>query len=107
MAWKSGLAVTAGITIFLYAGYTMIQHRSMLKLTQEEFTKVPSEVILELAIAAVFCLWGSLGLAGNLEPISALHAQGGLDTYEYRPDFASFNHRGHLLPLVVEPISSH
>ena len=28
----------------------------------------------------------------------------GLDAYQFRPDFMSFNHRGHAIPLSVEPI---
>ena len=29
----------------------------------------------------------------------------GLDAFHFRPDFMSFNHRGHAIPLSVEPIS--
>lgn len=32
--------------------------RDMLKLTQEEFERVPAQIIVEVLLAAVLCMWG-------------------------------------------------
>ncbi|EIE18898.1 hypothetical protein COCSUDRAFT_54802 [Coccomyxa subellipsoidea C-169] len=101
----SGMAVIAGIALFVFAGYETLRYRDMLKLTQEEFESVPAQVVVEVLLAAILCMWGSLQLAGNFKPISALANQEGLDANVFRPDFMSFNHRGHAIPLAVEPLN--
>ncbi|CAL8463896.1 g3431 [Coccomyxa elongata] len=102
----SGMAVTAGIALFVLAGYQTLRYRDMLKLTQEEFETVPAHVIVEVLLAAALCMWGSVQLAGAFKPISALANQEGLDANVFRPDFMSFNHRGHAVPLAVEPLNT-
>ncbi|KAK9827623.1 hypothetical protein WJX81_007760 [Elliptochloris bilobata] len=101
----SALAILAGVALFLVAGYQVITYRDMLKLTQEVYEGVPLAVRLEVLVAAVLCMWGSLHLAGELRPISALANQEGLEADTFRPDFMAFNHRGHLMPLDVPPLA--
>ncbi|KAK9918380.1 hypothetical protein WJX75_003629 [Coccomyxa subellipsoidea] len=71
----SGMAVIAGIALFVFAGYQTLRYRDMLKLTQEEFERMPAQIIVEVLLAAVLCMWGSLQLAGSFKPISALANQ--------------------------------
>jgi len=91
--------VTAGLALFLYAAWTTLSYRDMLKLTQQEFEGVPLLVKAEVLIASVVCMWGSLQISGNFRPSSALKGQGGLDADTVRWDFMSMNHRGQAMPL--------
>ncbi|KAK9823908.1 hypothetical protein WJX72_006293 [[Myrmecia] bisecta] len=104
MASIGALAVALATLIFGLAAYTMIQYRDLLKLTQEDYAHTPGLVQLEVATAAILCIWGSFKLAGDFKQIDALANQEGADANTFRPDFMSFNHRGQLLPLDLPAI---
>lgn len=102
----SSASVVVGIGLFLLAGHQTLRHRDMLKLRQEDIEALPFNVVLEVLLAAVLCMIGSLSLAGDFRPIHATANQEGVDMDVFRPDFMAFNHRGFALPLSVEPVSS-
>jgi len=92
--------------MFVVAGFQTMSYRGYLGLTQQDFDRAPIYVVVEVLVAAALCLWGSLGLAGSLKPINPFTQQRGLDASSFRPDFMSFNHRGHLMPLDISPLPS-
>lgn len=96
---SGGFLVTAGLAIFLYAAWSTLSYRDMLKLTQQEFEGVPLLVKVEVLLASIVCMWGSLQISGNFKPSSALKGQRGLDADTVRWDFMSMNHRGQAMPL--------
>jgi len=104
MVSASASAIWLGLVIFVVAGFQTMNYREFLGLTQQEFERAPVHIAVEVLIAAALCLWGSLGLAGSLKPINPFTQQRGLDASSFRPDFMSFNHRGHLMPLAIEPL---
>lgn len=100
----SGLALLAGAVLFLFAGYSTIQHRDSLKLAQQDLLSIPASILSVVALAVALCLWGTYHKAGKLKDISALAGQQGLDASTFRPDFMAFNHRGHAATLQLSPL---
>lgn len=104
MALSAGAAlVFLGLSLFIYAAYSTLRYRDMLKLTQQEFDTVPLLVQAEVLLASVVCIWGSLRISGDFKPVSALKFQRGLDADTLRLDFMSLNHRGQIMPLASPP----
>ncbi|KAK9808252.1 hypothetical protein WJX73_003715 [Symbiochloris irregularis] len=91
---SSALLLLLGAILFLYAGYSTIQHRDHLKVAKQDFDSVPLHILGTVLLAALSSLWGSYLKAGKLKAISALSGQQGLDANSFRPDFMAFNHRG-------------
>lgn len=104
MVSTSASAVWIGLAIFVVAGLQTMNYRELLGLTQQQFERAPVYIVVEVLVAATLCMWGSLGLAGTLKPINPFTQQRGLDAQSFRPDFMSFNHRGHLMPLDIAPL---
>ncbi|KAL0042968.1 hypothetical protein WJX79_005400 [Trebouxia sp. C0005] len=99
-----GAMIIFGLGLFMYAAWSALQYRDMLKLTQQEFASVPLLVKIEVLLAAVSCMWGSLQVSGEFKPVSSLKFQRGLDANTLRLDFMSLNHRGQILPLAAPPL---
>ncbi|KAI9153337.1 hypothetical protein LWI28_009785 [Acer negundo] len=83
-----------GVVILSHAAYSTIQYRSLLKIMEEEFSGPPMNVVVELLLGLVLCMWAALTVPGNFLSIK-------LDTDENRMvslpgnlDFMIFNHRG-------------
>lgn len=93
-----------GLALFMYAARSALSYRDMLKLTQQEFETVPLIIKVEVLIAAVTCMWGSLVVSGDFKPVSALKNQRGLDANMQRVEFMSLNHRGQVMPMVAPAI---
>ncbi|CAI0432629.1 unnamed protein product [Linum tenue] len=63
-----GLGFTVGVIgvlILGHAAYSTIQYRSLLKITEEEFSGPPMEVVLELLVGLLFCMWAALTVPGK------------------------------------------
>ncbi|KAK9847689.1 hypothetical protein WJX84_001943 [Apatococcus fuscideae] len=80
-----------------------MQLREQFSLTQQSFQSAPLHIWLETSLAAILCLWGSLHLAGQFQPISALETQRGMQADTLRLDFMTFNHRASLMPMELDP----
>lgn len=93
-----------GLATFVFAAWSTLRHRDMLKLTQQEFVAVPILVKLEVLVAGLACMWGSLQVSGEFKPVSSLKYQRGLDADTLRLDFMSLNHRGQIMPMAAPPL---
>ncbi|KAL0338481.1 UNVERIFIED_CONTAM: Membrane magnesium transporter [Sesamum angustifolium] len=54
-----------GVLILSHAAYSTIQYRSLLKITGEEFSGPPINVLVELIAGLVLCLWAALTVPGK------------------------------------------
>ncbi|KAL3628494.1 hypothetical protein CASFOL_027540 [Castilleja foliolosa] len=59
------LVGVVGVLILSHAAYSTIQYRSLLKITEEEFSGPPINVVLELLGGLVLCMWAALTVPGK------------------------------------------
>ncbi|PWA35129.1 Magnesium transporter [Artemisia annua] len=57
------------ITMLLHAAYSTIQYRALLKITEDEFTGPPYEVMVELMLVLILSLFAGLTVPGNFKSI--------------------------------------
>ncbi|KAH7553553.1 hypothetical protein JRO89_XS12G0025700 [Xanthoceras sorbifolium] len=63
-----GLGFVVGIVavaILAHAAYSTIQYRGLLKITEEEFSGPPMNVVVELLLGLVLCMWAALTVPGK------------------------------------------
>ncbi|KAG9134566.1 hypothetical protein Leryth_000909 [Lithospermum erythrorhizon] len=67
-----GIGVTVGVlgvlTLF-HSAYSTIQYRSLLKITEEDFSGPPLNVVVELLGGLVLCMWAALTVPGKFKSI--------------------------------------
>nr|XP_023892288.1 membrane magnesium transporter-like [Quercus suber] len=62
-----------GVLILFHAAYSTIQYRGLLKIMEEEFSGPPMNVVAELLLGLVFCIWAALTVPGkflSIQPYS-------------------------------------
>ncbi|XP_070035809.1 membrane magnesium transporter isoform X1 [Nicotiana tomentosiformis] len=116
-----------GVLILSHAAYSTVQYRALLKITEEEFSGPPINVVMELIVSLVLCLWAALAAPGkfkSIHPQSEENRSFGWNSIvkenSYsRPqlvwteaqwvvalpanlDFMIFNHRGKIFPLEAD-----
>jgi hypothetical protein len=92
--------VIIGLTSLLHAAYSAAQHRSYLRLAEQEFDGLlPFDVILQALVSLMVAMVGIVSVCGQFKEIRALDdlKDKSLDTIQNRPNFYIFNHRGRLL----------
>ena len=90
------LFVCIGLVALAHAAYSAAQHRSYLRLTEQEFTTLPIDVLLQSIAGLVITCYGIVRVVGEFREIkaSADLEKKSWDTMSNRPSFYSFNHRG-------------
>ncbi|KAJ8899768.1 hypothetical protein K2173_019468 [Erythroxylum novogranatense] len=92
-----GLAIGVfGVLILAHAAYSTIQYRGLLKIMEEEFSGPPVNVVLELALGLVFCIWAALTVPGKFLSIHPQSEENRIVSLPDNVDFMMFNHRGKL-----------
>ncbi|KAH6797673.1 membrane magnesium transporter-like protein [Perilla frutescens var. hirtella] len=98
-----GYAVgVVGVLFLAHAAYSTIQYRSLLKITEEEFSGPPITVVMELVGGMLFCLWASLTVPGKFLSILPQSDENRVVALPANLDFMMFNHRGKAFPLGVD-----
>jgi len=92
------LALIVGFIFIFHAAYSAAQHRSYLRITQQEFTRLPIDIITQGIASLFLVMYGVLHVAGTF---SEIRATVGLEkkTWEDQrniPSFYTFNHRGRM-----------
>ncbi|CAI8021491.1 Membrane magnesium transporter 2 [Geodia barretti] len=103
MARFSKLFLFLGLLLIFHAAYSAVQHRSFLKLAEEEYTGLPSDIGAECLLASVLMCVGVVTMVGRFRDIK-LTTELNKRTYEMssnRDAFMTFNHRGHSLYPVL------
>ena len=96
----SKLLVVVGLLAFIHAAVSAAQHRSYLRLVEQEFSGLlPLDIILQCIISLVVTMIGVVKVSGEFKEIRALDdlKVKSVETIYNRPSFYIFNHRGRLL----------
>lgn len=99
-----------GLFSLLHAAYSAAQHRSYLRITGQEFTSLPSDIIIQGIISLFLTMYGVIHIAGEFKEIRAtveLESKT-WETQKNLPSFYIFNHRGKALsPTYMPEYRSH
>ncbi|EEF42921.1 membrane magnesium transporter isoform X2 [Ricinus communis] len=91
-----------GTLILAHAAYSTIQYRGLLKIMEEEFAGPPMNVVIELLLGLVLCMWAALTAPGKFLSIHPHSEENRIVSLPDNMDFMIFNHRGKVLPSEVE-----
>ncbi|GAV69635.1 MMgT domain-containing protein [Cephalotus follicularis] len=83
-----------GVLILSHAAYSTIQYRSLLKIMEEEFSGPPMNVVAELLLGLVLCMWAGLTVPGQFLSIHPDSDDNRIVSLPANLDFMIFNHRG-------------
>ncbi|MFS7914907.1 putative magnesium transporter [Helianthus anomalus] len=86
------------ISMLLHAAYSTIQYRTLLKITEDEFTGPPYEVLVELMLVMVLSLFAGLTVPGNFRSILPDSDENRVVFVPSNKNFMIFNHRGMAFP---------
>ncbi|RWS31053.1 membrane magnesium transporter 1-like isoform X2 [Leptotrombidium deliense] len=96
--WR--FCVCVGIISLLHCTFSAAQHRSYLRLVEQEFSGVlPLDILLQALASLLLTLVAIVNVCGNFKEIRALDdlKHKSIATIANRPSFYCFNHRGRLL----------
>ncbi|KAI4300304.1 hypothetical protein L6164_033696 [Bauhinia variegata] len=91
-----------GVLILFHAAYSTIQYRGLLKITEEEFSGPPLNVVLELFAGLVLCMWAALTVPGKYLSIHPDSEENRIVSLPANLDFMIFNHRGKVWPVETD-----
>ncbi|OIV92365.1 hypothetical protein TanjilG_09963 [Lupinus angustifolius] len=91
-----------GILILFHAAYSTIQYRGLLKITEEEFSGPPFNVLIELFLGLVICIWAALTLPAKFLSIHPHSEDNRVVSLPANVDFMIFNHRGKVFPVATD-----
>ncbi|XP_033117943.1 membrane magnesium transporter 1-like [Anneissia japonica] len=91
--------VFIGIISLTHSAYSAAQHRTYLRLTEQEFTNLPADIILQSLISLVITAYGILHIAGKYKNIRVADdmEKKSFETVGNCPSFYIFKHRGKVL----------
>ncbi|XP_021748788.1 membrane magnesium transporter-like [Chenopodium quinoa] len=92
-----GLGFTVGllgVLILSHAAYSTIQYRGFLKITEDEFTGPPINVVFELILGFLLCMYAGLTVPGNFHSVHPASEENRIVSLPENLDFMIFNHRG-------------
>ncbi|XP_046961739.1 ER membrane protein complex subunit 5 [Vanessa atalanta] len=99
MASVHKIIVIVGFISLFHSAFSAAQHRSYLRISSQEFTTLPLDIIIQ-AVASLFAvMWGVLNVSGKLREIPAAAELNTVkwETQRNLPSFYIFNHRGRAL----------
>ncbi|KAF7804431.1 membrane magnesium transporter [Senna tora] len=91
-----------GFLILFHAAYATIQYRGLLKITEEEFSGPPMNVVVELFLGLVLCMWAALTVPGKFLSIQPHSEENRIVSLPANLDFMIFNHRGKIFPAEMD-----
>lgn len=93
------LLLIIGLIALAHAGYSAAQHRVYVRLTEQQFERLPTDILLQTLLAFIACCIGTVQLFGHFKPIliTAEWQNKSWDTVGNRQSFVTFNHRGRKL----------
>ncbi|XP_065076283.1 ER membrane protein complex subunit 5 [Ochlerotatus camptorhynchus] len=106
MALLNKLVLFTGFVSLLHAAYSAAQHRAYLRITDQEFTNLPIDIIFQAILSLALIIYNILQVVGEFKEIRAavdLQAKS-WETLGNIPSFYTFNHRGKALsPFYEQP----
>ncbi|XP_061368776.1 membrane magnesium transporter-like [Gastrolobium bilobum] len=91
-----------GVLILFHAAYSSIQYRALLKITEEEFSGPPLNVVIELSLGLMLCMWAALTVPGKILSIHPDSEENRIVSLPSNLDFMIFNHRGKVFPVEMD-----
>ena len=88
-----------GLMSILHAAYSAAQHRSYLRITEQEFTTLPIDILIQGIVSLFMVMYGVMYIAGDFKEIRAVVdlENKSWETLRNLPSFHLFNHRGRFL----------
>ncbi|GMN39194.1 hypothetical protein TIFTF001_008430 [Ficus carica] len=91
-----------GVLVLAHAAISTIQYRGLLKIMEEEFSGPPVNVMVELLLGLVLCMWAALTVPGKFLSIHPHSEENRIVSLPVNLDFVIFNHRGRAFPVVTK-----
>ncbi|KAG4959541.1 hypothetical protein JHK85_036986 [Glycine max] len=97
-----------GLLILFHAAYSTIQYRGLLKITEEEFSGPPLNVVIEVTLGLVLCMWAALTVPGKFLSIHPHSEENScylgcrIVSLPSNLDFMIFNHRYKVFPVEMD-----
>ncbi|XP_014678010.1 PREDICTED: membrane magnesium transporter 1-like [Priapulus caudatus] len=93
------LVCTVGLVSLAHVAYSAAQHRTYMRLTEQEFTALPADVLVQGIVSLIMLMHSISHISGEFKDIKV---GADLDTKSWesvgnRPSFYSFHHRGKAL----------
>ncbi|XP_053663123.1 ER membrane protein complex subunit 5 [Anopheles marshallii] len=104
MAIFNKIQIVVGFLSLLHAAYSAAQHRAYLRITEQEFSQLPIDIIFQAIASLIYIIYNILQVVGDFKEIRAavdLQAKS-WETLSNIPSFYTFNHRGKALSPVYE-----
>jgi len=91
--------VILGLLALAHAAYSAAQHRTYLRLTEQDFGILPPDIFLQCIFGLLLTCYGVVNVAGNFKEIKASAEQDNKnwEMLSNRQGFNIFNHRGKAL----------
>lgn len=92
--------VVVGLLSLLHAAFSAAQHRSFLRLMEQDFSGLlPLDIVLQTLLSLLVTMVGVVAQNGDFREIRALDDSKykSIETINNRQSFYIFNHRGRLL----------
>ncbi|GAB2272316.1 hypothetical protein Dimus_007136 [Dionaea muscipula] len=94
----SGFTLGAlGVLLLFHAAFSTIQYRGLLKITEEEFSGPPLNVVFELILGFMLCMYAGLAVPGNFQSIHPDSEENRIVSLPANLDYMIFNHRGRVI----------
>ncbi|GAB2226981.1 hypothetical protein Droror1_Dr00008780 [Drosera rotundifolia] len=88
-----------GVLVLFHAAFSTIQYRGVLKIAEEEFSGPPLNVVLELVVGFVLCMYAGLTVPGKFKSIHPDSEENRIVSLPTNLDYMIFNHRGRVMFL--------
>lgn len=91
--------LSAGLLCLVHAGISAAQHRSFVRLTEQEFSTLPIDIVIQTVVGLFLSAYGILVVSGEFKSIRVnAEAKGkSTETFGDRFSFCTFDHRGKVL----------
>ncbi|KAF7057303.1 hypothetical protein CFC21_064605 [Triticum aestivum] len=96
-----GIGYVIGIlggALLAHAAYATIQYRAVLKITEEEFSRPPVDVMMQLLLGLALCMWAGVSVPAKFLSVLPHSEENRIVSLPANLDFMIFNHRGRALP---------
>lgn len=95
MVNASRTALVFGLCGLIHAAFSAAQHRSYIRLTEQEYISLPLDIIFQIFLSFVSVCIGVVGLAGTLKEVEAAaeFREKSWDSLGHHPSFYIFHHR--------------
>ncbi|KAG4072317.1 hypothetical protein HA402_004328 [Bradysia odoriphaga] len=102
------LLLVIGFVFLIHAAYSAAQHRTYLRITEQESTFLPFDILLQAITSLFLIIYSLLQVVGDFKEIrAAVDLQGkSWETLSNIPSFYTFNHRGKTLSAAYAQPSS-